>query len=110
MFGIHSLEYDQLESFFYLFGALEHGSHWLSWDHVTELANEISVPTVPVLTIGTVSFFPFAINIIIYCKGLFFLLQFDDMAQVEREIATAMKQHSKCGKMGILNLLQLLSS
>lgn len=54
MFGIHSLEYDRLGSFFYLFGALEHGSHWLPWDHVTELANDISVPTVPVVTVRIV--------------------------------------------------------
>lgn len=55
MFGIHSLEYDGLESFFYLFAALDQGSHWLPWDHVTELANELSIPTVPVLTRGMVS-------------------------------------------------------
>lgn len=55
MFGIHSLEYDKLESFFYLFAVLEHGSHWAAWDRVTELANEISVPTVPVLAIKMVS-------------------------------------------------------
>lgn len=48
MFGIHSIEYDGLTSFFYLFAALENGSDWLTWDHVTELANEIGVPTVPV--------------------------------------------------------------
>ena len=48
MFGIHSIEYDGLTSFFYLFAALENGSDWLAWDHVTELANETGVPTVPV--------------------------------------------------------------
>ncbi len=55
MFGVHSIEYDNLESSFYVFAVLEDGSHWLAWDHVTELANEISVPTVPVLSITTVS-------------------------------------------------------
>ena len=55
MFGVHSLEYDGLGSFFYLFGALECGSGWLPWDHVMELANEVSVPTVPVLARRTVS-------------------------------------------------------
>ena len=49
MFGVHSLEYDRLGSYWYLFGGLEDGNRWLSWDHVTELANEISVPTVPVV-------------------------------------------------------------
>ena len=48
MFGIHSIEYDGLTSYFYLFAALENGSDWLAWDHVTELANEIGVPTVPI--------------------------------------------------------------
>ena len=48
MFGVHSIEYDGLISFFYLFAALENGSDWLAWDRVTELANEIGVPTVPV--------------------------------------------------------------
>ena len=48
MFGVHSIEYDGLTSFFYLFAALENGSDWLAWDHVTELANEIGVPTVPI--------------------------------------------------------------
>ena len=49
MFGVHSIEYDGLEAFFYVFGALRDGSEWLSWDHVTELTNEIGVPTVPVV-------------------------------------------------------------
>ena len=48
MFGIHSIEYDGLASFFYLFAALENGSDWLAWDHVTELADEVGVPAVPI--------------------------------------------------------------
>ena len=58
MFGIHSLEYDRLDSYFYLFAALEHsadGSHWLPWDHVTELASELSIPTAPILVRKRVS-------------------------------------------------------
>ena len=55
MFGIHSIEYDRLESFFYIFAGLKDGSTWLPWDHVTELANEIGVPTVPVLAQTQVS-------------------------------------------------------
>ena len=54
MFGIHSIEYDQLESFFYVFAALRDGLQWLAWDHVTELAKEIGVPTVPVIARGQV--------------------------------------------------------
>jgi len=49
MFGIHSIEYNGLNSFFYIFAALRDGSLWLSWDHVTELAEEIGVPTVPIV-------------------------------------------------------------
>ena len=55
MFGIHSIEYDGLSSFFYLFAALENGSVWLAWDRVTEFANEIGVPTVPVFSQTQVS-------------------------------------------------------
>ncbi len=55
MFGIHSIEYDQLTSFFYLFGVLENGCDWWSWDHMTELADEIGVPTVPMVTKQQVS-------------------------------------------------------
>ena len=55
MFGIHSIEYDGLNSFFYLFAALENGSVWLAWDWVTELADEIGVPTVPVFSRTQVS-------------------------------------------------------
>jgi hypothetical protein len=55
MFGVHSLEYDNLTSFFYIFAALDRGCRWLPWDHVTELANEVSVPMVPVLTRGMAS-------------------------------------------------------
>lgn len=48
MFGIHSLEYDGLGSYLYLFAALEDQSRWLSWDRVVEIADEVDVPTVPV--------------------------------------------------------------
>ena len=47
--------YDRLTSFFYLFAALENGSVWLAWDRVTELANEIGVPTVLVFSWTQVS-------------------------------------------------------
>ncbi len=49
MFGVHSLEYDGLDSYLYLFAGLEHGSQWMAWDRLEELAGEISVPTVPVV-------------------------------------------------------------
>ena len=49
MFGVHSIEYDGLRSYFYLFAALEDGSRWLSWDKVVEIADEVDVPMVPVV-------------------------------------------------------------
>lgn len=81
MFGIHSLEYDRLDSYFYLFAALEHsadGSHWLPWDHVTELASELSIPTAPILV----------------------RKRFDTLEQIEQEILAGMKLPSKCGSCG----------
>ena len=50
MFAVHSIEYDSLESFFYVFAALQDGSKWLSWDDVKDLAAELEIPTVPVIT------------------------------------------------------------
>lgn len=47
MFGIHSIEYNQLESYFYIIGVLEDGKDWISWDRVKELAELLGVPTVP---------------------------------------------------------------
>ena len=47
MFGVHSIEYDKLDSYFYIFGVLEDGCTWLSWDRVKELADMLGIPTVP---------------------------------------------------------------
>ena len=55
MFGIHSIEYDGLTSFFYIFAVLEEGRDWWAWDRVEELANEIGLPTVPIVYRGQVS-------------------------------------------------------
>ena len=55
MFGVHSIEYDGLSSFFYIFAVLEEGRDWWSWDKVVQLADEIGVPTVPVVYRGQVS-------------------------------------------------------
>lgn len=54
LFGIHSIEYDGLESFFYLFGALK-GTRWASWDEVERIAELTGIPTVPVLHRGRMS-------------------------------------------------------
>lgn len=60
MEGIHSIEYERLESYFYLFGVREMGPrdpypYWLSWDEVEEYAFLLDLKTVPVLFRGTVN-------------------------------------------------------
>ena len=54
MFGIHSIEYDGLQSYFYVFGALKDGIQWMGWDELCVLAKDLDLPTVPVLARQTV--------------------------------------------------------
>lgn len=57
-FARHSIEYSELPSYFLLFNVRETSSDiisWSSWEEVEMWANEIEVPTVPVLFKGTVS-------------------------------------------------------
>jgi hypothetical protein len=49
MFAIHSIEYTDLESYFYIFGA-KNKDKWLSWEEVCFYAQLFEWPTVPVLT------------------------------------------------------------
>lgn len=51
MYGIHSIEYNKLESFFYVF-AIREGDYWLSWDEVKWYAAMLDFPTVPELPIS----------------------------------------------------------
>jgi len=46
MFGIHSIAYSELESYFYVFAIREH-DNWLSWEEVKFYANLLDFPTVP---------------------------------------------------------------
>lgn len=55
MYGVHSIEYTNLKSYFYLFAVLEENSNWWSWDQVQEYAEELEIPTVPILFRGTFS-------------------------------------------------------
>ena len=50
MFAVHSIEYDGLSSFLYVFAALENGVKWLSWDDVTDLADSLGLSTAPLVT------------------------------------------------------------
>jgi hypothetical protein len=54
MEGVHSIEYERLESYFYLFGVRDN-MRWLSWTEVEEYAFLFDVPTVPVLFKGVVN-------------------------------------------------------
>ena len=50
LYGIHSIAYSRLESFFYLF-AVREGNRWLSWDEVRFYAAMFDFPTVPEIPI-----------------------------------------------------------
>ena len=52
MFGIHSIGYSKLESFFYMFAIREKGV-WLSWEEVKFYADLLDFPTVPEIEIKT---------------------------------------------------------
>jgi hypothetical protein len=54
MEGIHSIEYSNLESYFYLFGS-RRGTTWDSWDDVECLSFYMDILTVPVLFRGVVN-------------------------------------------------------
>lgn len=53
MYGIHSIEYTKLKSYFYLFG-IRSDDIWLSWSTIEEYSYLLSIPTVPVLFKGIV--------------------------------------------------------
>ncbi len=50
MYGIHSIAYEKLESYFYVFAVREE-EVWLSWEEVQFYADLFDFPTVPVLPI-----------------------------------------------------------
>ena len=50
MTAIHSITYDGLRSYFYLFGVLNRRrGMWLSWSKVTHIAKLLGIPTVPLV-------------------------------------------------------------
>jgi hypothetical protein len=53
MYGIHSIEYTNLDSYFYLFGVRDNNV-WIPWEGVEEYAYLLDIPTVPVLFKGQV--------------------------------------------------------
>jgi hypothetical protein len=52
MYGVHSIAYNKLESFFYVFGVRE-GDRWLSWEEVKFYAEMLDFPVVPEIQIKT---------------------------------------------------------
>lgn len=54
MYGVHSIEYSELTSYFYMFG-IRHKNIWLSWDEVEEYSYLLDIPTVPVLFKGVIN-------------------------------------------------------
>lgn len=54
MEGIHSIEYSNLTSYFYLFGVRD-SNIWIPWESVEEYAFLLEIPTVPVLFNGQVN-------------------------------------------------------
>ncbi len=51
MYGIHSIEYTNMKSYFYLFGVRDNNV-WIDWDSVEEYAFLLDLPTAPVLFRG----------------------------------------------------------
>jgi RNA ligase len=54
MEGIHSIEYTNLDSYFYIFG-LRDNDIWVDWNKVEEYSYLLDIPTVPVLFKGIVN-------------------------------------------------------
>ena len=52
MFGIHSIAYRKLESYFYVF-AVREGDRWFSWEEVKFYAEMLDFPVVPEIKINT---------------------------------------------------------
>lgn len=55
MFAVHSIEYDDLDAFFYVFGALDQSGIILSWDSTVEIAESAGLATVPLCFRGKLS-------------------------------------------------------
>jgi len=54
MEGIHSIEYTNLTSYFYIFG-MRDNNVWVPWEKVEEYSYLLDIPTVPVLFKGVVN-------------------------------------------------------
>ena len=57
VYAKHSICYEKLTTYFYVFAALERGS-WLSWSEVVLWARRLGLDTVPVITAGNLKEIP----------------------------------------------------
>jgi hypothetical protein len=53
LYAVHSIEYANLDSHFYVFGIRDAGKTWLSWDDTVFWSGVLELPTAPVLFRGT---------------------------------------------------------
>ena len=51
MYAIHSIEYENMSQYFYVFGMRE-GQTWLSWDEIADYAQVLELALVPVIARG----------------------------------------------------------
>lgn len=54
LYAIHSIEYNQLEHFFFMF-AVRDNERWYSWEEVMEMSEILAIPHVPIRYIGSFS-------------------------------------------------------
>lgn len=54
MEGIHSIEYSDLKSYFYMFGVRDNNI-WIPWESIEEYSFLLDIPTVPVLFKGVIN-------------------------------------------------------
>ncbi len=64
MYAIHSIEYERLSHYFYIF-AIRDGDQWLSWDETAEYAQMLDLPLIPQVARGQIdkSFLTYIISL-----------------------------------------------
>lgn len=88
LYAIHSIEYERLEAYFYVF-AIRQGEVWLSWDEVVFYAGTLDLPTVPVIQRGYFS-------------------EAELREAIEKEIKTGSQLGGKCEGFVVRNARQFL--
>jgi len=52
LFGVHSIKYEFLPEFFFLFNIIKDNKFFLSWEEVKEISLLMTIPVVPIIKIG----------------------------------------------------------